>query len=96
MLYNYKVTCSRCIFKANALGGRNMSYWNGSYEDSTEGQQTLEDDIFDAGLGKFAYPCGSGTIKETQNSINVYFPDSNDPSGHSHMGVNRNGDFYQK
>lgn len=71
-------------------------YWNGSYETSKEGQQTLEDDILDAGKGKFASPCGSGTIKETPNSINVYFPDSSSPDGHSHEGVNRNGQHYKK
>jgi len=73
-------------------------YWNGSYETSDEGQQSLEDDILDAGKGRFAYPTGDGkgTVKETPNSINVYFPDSNDPSGHSHEGVNIRGDHYKK
>ena len=73
-------------------------YWNGSYETSDEGQQSLADDIMDAGTGKFVYPTGdgSGTVKETPNSINVYFPDSSHPSGHSHMGVNKDGQFYKK
>lgn len=71
-------------------------YWNGSYETSKEGQQTLEDDIQDAGKGKFAYAAGNGTIKETPNSINAFFPDPSSPDGHSHEGVNRNGQHYKK
>ena len=72
-------------------------YWNGSYETSKEGQQSLEQDILDAGVGKFAYPTrDGGTIKQTDHSINAYFSDSNHPSGHSHQGVNDRGEYYKK
>lgn len=71
-------------------------YWNGSYDTSKEGKQSLEDDIMDAGVGKFATACGNGTLKETPNSINFYGPDSNSPDGHSHIGVNKDGESYKK
>lgn len=72
-------------------------WWNGSYETSKEGQQSLEQDILDAGIGKFAYPTSDGgTIKQTDHSINAYFPDPNHPSGHSHYGVNDKGQSYKK
>lgn len=71
-------------------------YWDGSYETSKEGQQSLEDDILDAGIGKFTYPAGRGTIKETPNSINAYFSDASSPDGHSHEGVNSKGQHYKK
>lgn len=68
-------------------------WWDGSYETSDEGQQSLEDDILDAGKGKFVYPTGDGrgTIKEYPNSINVYYPDPDAEYGHSHHGVNSDG-----
>lgn len=72
-------------------------YWDGTYETSYEGQQSLEDDILDAGTGKFTYATSDGgTVKQTDNSINVYYPDSSDPSGHSHQGVSRTGGYYKK
>ena len=72
-------------------------YWDGRYETSDEGKQSLEDDILDAGTGKFAYPTSDGgTIKQTDHSINAYYPDSNHPSGHSHRGVNDRGQAYKK
>jgi len=72
-------------------------YWDGSYESSDEGQQSLEDDILDAGKGKFAYgTIDGGTVKQTDNSINVYYPDSSHSSGHSHQGVSRTGGYYKK
>lgn len=74
-----------------------MGYWNGSYETSKEGQQSLEQDILDAGIGKFAYPTSDGgTVKVTDHSINAYFPDPSHPSGHSHYGVNDKGQTYKK
>lgn len=99
--YN-KVRCTtRCILNnSDAQMCRRTTmgkdFWNGSYETSREGQQSLEQDILDAGVGKFAYPVGDGTVKETPNSINVYFPDSNSPDGHSHDGVNKYGQRYTK
>ena len=73
------------------------SWWDGSYETSDEGKQSLEDDILDAGTGKFTYATSDGgTVKVTPNSINAYFPDPNDPSGHSHYGVNSKGQVYKK
>lgn len=63
--------------------------WDGRYETSREGQQSLEDDILDAGIGKFAYPTSTGgTVKETDHSINVYGP-SNSEKGHSHSWYNK-------
>ena len=71
-------------------------WWNGSYETSREGQQSLEDDIMDAGLGKFAYPTSDGgCVKETDHSINVYGPSDVSANGHSHTGLNYDtGEIY--
>ena len=70
-------------------------YWNGSYDTSREGQQSLADDIMDAGVGKFSYPTSDGgTVKVTDSSINAYFPSDSSPNGHSHYGVNSNGQTY--
>ena len=67
--------------------------WNGLYETSEEGQQSLEQDILDAGMGKFVHPTGDGqgTVKEYPTSINVYGPDPSSPKGHWHKGVNTKG-----
>lgn len=71
-------------------------WWDGSYETSDEGQQSLEDDILDAGTGKFVYPTGdgNGTVKEYPTSINIYYPDESSSNGHSHHGVNSSGDTW--
>lgn len=70
-------------------------WWNGSYETSREGQQSLEDDIMDAGIGKFAYGTSDGgTVKQTDNSINVYGPSNTSSNGHWHQGVTSSGDRY--
>ena len=72
-----------------------MGYWDGSYETSREGQQSLGDDIMDAGMGKFAYPTSDGgTVKQTDNSINVYGSSSASANGHWHEGVTASGDRY--
>ena len=34
--------------------------WDGRYENTYEGNRTLEEDILDAGLGNFCYPTPSG------------------------------------
>lgn len=71
---------------------KHREYWDGRYKTSDEGKQSLEDDIMDAGVGKFTYPTSDGgTIKETPNSINIYAPDPNPKYGHSHHGVNSKG-----
>lgn len=39
-----------------------MKDWDGRYENTYEGKQSLEDDIRDAGIGKICYPTDSGGI----------------------------------
>ncbi len=73
-------------------------YWDGSYETSKWADRSLEE-MFEQGFnGTYAYPLkgGKGTVVETPNSINVYQPDPSSPDGHSHEGVNRNGQHYKK
>lgn len=66
-----------------------MSKWDGRYDTSREGQQSLEDDIFDAGKGKLTYASSTGgKIQETDHSINVYGPSDSD-KGHSHDWYNK-------
>lgn len=61
-----------------------MSKWDGRYDNTYEGKQSLEDDILDAGTGKFCYPTSSGgTVRQTDTRIDVYGP-SNSSKGHSH------------
>lgn len=61
-----------------------MSKWDGRYENTYEGQQSLEDDILDAGEGRFCYPTSSGgTVRQTDDRIDVYAP-SDSSRGHSH------------
>lgn len=72
------------------LGGIIMSEskWDGRYSTSREGMQSLEDDILDAGLGKFTYETNlGGTVRQTDNRIDVYGP-SNSEKGHSHDWYN--------
>lgn len=58
--------------------------WDGRYDNTYEGKQSLEDDIMDAGRGKFTYPTSTGgTVRQTDNRIDVYSP-SNSSKGHSH------------
>ena len=72
-------------------------FWDGRYETSREGQQSLEQDIIDAMGGKYTSELpGGGTIRQTDHSINVYYPDSNSPDGHGHEGVNDKGEYYKK
>ncbi len=72
-------------------------FWDGRYETSREGQQSLEQDIIDAMGGKYTSELpGGGTIRQTDHSINVYYPDSSSPDGHGHEGVNDKGEYYKK
>ncbi len=65
-----------------------MSKWDGKYDTSREGKQSLEEDIMDAGCGKFTYPDKYGNkVQETDHSINIYGP-SNSDKGHFHRGYN--------
>ena len=71
--------------------------WDGRYETSDEGQQSLEDDILDAMSGKFSRPTpdGKGTEKITDHSVNIYYPSDVSDNGHSHDGYNRDtGETY--
>lgn len=54
-----------------------MSKWdgkfNGTYETSRYAERSLEDDILDAGYGKFAYEGPNGElIRETPDQIDVW------------------------
>jgi hypothetical protein len=70
------------------LGGIIMSKWDGRYSTSREGSQSLEDDILDAGRGKFTYETSTGgTVRETDTRIDVYGP-SDSSKGHSHDWYN--------
>lgn len=61
-----------------------MSKWDGKYENTNEGKQSLADDIVDAGTGKLCYPTSSGgTVRQTDTRIDVY-SESNSSRGHSH------------
>lgn len=61
-----------------------MSKWDGRYENTYEGRQSLEDDILDAGTGKFCYPTSTGgTVRQTDDRIDVYGT-SDSSKGHSH------------
>lgn len=61
-----------------------MSKWDGKYENTKEASQSLEDDIMDAGTGKFTYPTNTGgTVRQTDDHIDVYGPSSSS-KGHSH------------
>lgn len=68
-----------------------MSFWNGSYENTRESSRTLEDDIVEAGNGRFCYPMsGGGTVRETYYSdgsgrIDCY-GESDSAKGHWHEG----------
>lgn len=65
-----------------------MSKWDGTYETSREGQQSLEDDIMDAGCGKFTSETSDGgTVRQTDTRIDVYAPSDSD-KGHSHDWYN--------
>lgn len=67
-----------------------MSKWDGRYETSREGQQSLEDDILDAGEGKYTYETSNGgTVRQTATRIDVYGP-SGSSKGHSHDWYNGN------
>lgn len=71
-----------------------MSKWDGRYETSREGKQSLEDDIMDAGVGKFTRATSTGgKYQETDDSINVYGP-SDSEKGHSHDWYNKNTGEY--
>lgn len=62
-----------------------MGKWDGNYNGTYESSRSLEDDIMEAGLGNFTYPTsdGRGTIRETDSTIDVYYP-SDSKRGHSH------------
>ena len=61
-----------------------MSKWDGTYENTNESKQSLEDDLLDAMDGKFCYPTSDGgTVRQTDSRIDVYGP-SNSSKGHSH------------
>ncbi len=65
-----------------------MSKWSGRYEDTRESQRSLEEDILEAGQGRFCYPTSSGgTVRESDDRIDVYGP-SDSPKGHSHSWYN--------
>lgn len=65
-----------------------MSKWDGRYETSREGSQSLEDDIMDAGVGRFTSETSTGgTLRESDNRIDVYGP-SDSEKGHSHDWYN--------
>lgn len=67
-----------------------MGLWDGRYDNTYEGQQSLEDDIMDAGSGRFCYPTSSGgTVRESDSRIDVYGP-SNSSRGHSHDAYDSN------
>ena len=71
-----------------------MSNWDGRYDTSREGKQSLEDDILDAGTGKFTYESEyGGKIQETDHSINVYGTSDSD-KGHSHDWYNKDTGEY--
>ena len=65
-----------------------MSKWDGTYENTNESKQSLEDDLLDAMDGKFCYPTSDGgTVRQTDSRIDVYGP-SNSSKGHSHDWYN--------
>lgn len=69
--------------------------WDGRYENTKEAGQSLEQDILDAGMGKFTSPTSNGgTIRQTDTRIDVYGP-SDSSKGHSHdwydAGTNTSG-----
>jgi hypothetical protein len=58
-------------------GGTTMSKWdgkfNGTYETSRYGKQSLADDIMDAGCGTFTYASSTGgLVRETDSRIDVW------------------------
>ena len=68
--------------------------WDGRYATSRYANQTMEEAILEAGMGRFAYESGSGgLITQSDNSINVYGP-SDSPKGHWHEGVRADGTRY--
>lgn len=71
-----------------------MSKWDGRYDSTKESKQSLEDDIIDAGMGKFCYPTSmGGTVRETDDRIDVYGP-SDSSKGHSHDWYNKDTGKY--
>ncbi len=71
-----------------------MSKWDGRYENTKESHRSLEDDILEAGRGRFCYPTDTGgTIRQTDDRIDVYGP-SNSPKGHSHDWYDMNTNKY--
>ena len=53
------------------LGGIIMSKWDDRYSTSREDPQSLEDDIMDAGVGKFTYETSTGeTVR--QPAVPIY------------------------
>lgn len=67
-----------------------MSKWDGKYENTKESKESLENDILNAGIGKFCYPTNTGgTYRETDDRIDVYGP-SNSSKGHSHDWYDKN------
>lgn len=59
--------------------------WDGRYENTYEGKQSLEDDIKDyIEKGVMTYPTSSGgTVRQSDTRIDVYGP-SDSKYGHSH------------
>ena len=69
-------------------GEKCMSKWSGRYEDTKESERSLEEDIIEAGLGRFCYPTESGgAVRKTDTRIDVYAP-SDSSKGHSHTWHN--------
>ena len=65
-----------------------MSKWDGRYDSTKESQQSLEEDIMDAGTGKFTYSTSNGgTVRQTDSRIDVY-GSSDSSKGHSHSWYN--------
>lgn len=85
---------SKQQIKANALGGKSMSRWDGRYESTKESQRSLEEDILEAGNGNFCYPTDSGgTVRQTDSRIDVYGT-SDSSKGHSHDWYNAGTNEY--
>lgn len=65
-----------------------MGKWSGRYDDTYEADRSLEDDIEEAGQGRFCYPTSSGgTVRESDDRIDVY-GSSDSAKGHSHSWYN--------
>ena len=72
--------------------------WDGRYSTSRDADKSLEDEILDAGLGIFSHELpGGGTYRQTEHSINVYYPDESKRGGYAHIGYNADtNEVYEK